>query len=124
MLFRSYTNKKFTPEEKKVWTRFVDGHDRQIIELLSDYGQIDLLWFDFMHPNGGDFVWGEKELKQKILQQNPSLIVNNRIGNEGDYHTAGSEDFFRMPENGCLFQFTMNSFYLYIFFGIIKKIEE
>lgn len=83
-----YTNKKFTPEEKKAWTRFVDGHDRQIIELLSDYGQIDLLWFDFMHPNGGDFVWGEKDLKQKILQQNPSLIVNNRIGNEGDYHTA------------------------------------
>ncbi len=83
-----YTNKKFTPEEKKAWSRFIDGHDRQIDEILSGYGQIDLLWFDFMYPNGGDFVWGEKALKQKLMRQHPSLIVNNRMGDEGDYHTA------------------------------------
>lgn len=83
-----YTNKRFTSEEKKTWARFIDRHNRQIFELLSGYDQIDLLWFDFMYPNGGDFVWGERELKQKLIRQYPSLIVNNRMGAEGDYNTA------------------------------------
>lgn len=83
-----YSKKMFTPEEKEKWNRFIDRHDNQIMELLSNYGKIDLLWFDFMYPNGGDFLWGEKELKKKLLEQYPYLIVNNRMGNSGDYHTA------------------------------------
>lgn len=83
-----YGEKKFTPEEHKSWDRFIKLHDGQIDELLSNYGEIDLLWFDFMYPNGGDFKWGEKELKQKMMEKNPNLIVNDRFGNQGDYHTA------------------------------------
>lgn len=83
-----YSNKKFSHEEKVAWTRFINGHDQQISELLSNYGKIDLLWFDFMYPNAGDFKWGEKELKKQLLEKYPYLVINDRMGNSGDYHTA------------------------------------
>jgi alpha-L-fucosidase len=84
-----YNKKQFTPEEKVAWERFLNIHDSHILnELLTNYGKIDLLWFDFMYPNAGDFMWKEKELKENILKKNPEVIVNSRIGKYGDYVTA------------------------------------
>ncbi len=81
-----YGQKKFNTTEAATWNRFIKRHDDQIDELVNNY-KVDLLWFDFMYPNGGDFKWGEKALKERLIQQHPSLIVNGRIGNYGDYET-------------------------------------
>ena len=81
-----YNKKKFSPEEKVSWDRFITRHDTQINELVSNY-KVDLLWFDFMYPNSGDFKWGEKQLREKLVKEHPALIVNGRMGSYGDYDT-------------------------------------
>lgn len=81
-----YGNKKFTEAERTTWNRFITRHDDQINELVNNY-KVDLLWFDFMYPNGGDFKWNEKQLKANLLKEHPQLVVNGRIGNYGDYET-------------------------------------
>lgn len=83
-----YHKHKMTPDELKQWSRFIRKHDDRLWELLDNYGPIDLVWFDFMYPNGGDFKWGEKELKKKMLEKYPYIIVNDRMASSGDYHTA------------------------------------
>lgn len=83
-----YSKYQMSSADKKKWNRFITKHDDRIWELLGKYGKVDLLWFDFMYPNVGDFKWGEKELKRQMLEKYPYLIVNNRIASSGDYHTA------------------------------------
>lgn len=71
---------------KKHWNKFKQFHRSQLSELLTNYGQIDLLWFD------GDWErsqedWDMKGLKQWLTEKSPKTVVNSRIGSYGDYAT-------------------------------------
>ena len=49
----------------------------QVKELLSNYGQVDVMWFD--HVGGRDWgKWKFDELFEMMYQLHPKLIVNNR----------------------------------------------
>ncbi len=86
----------------------------QIRELLTDYGKIDIFWFDggedywlchgrnlHRESNGEDFrlhpqspgFWGAGELDHMIRTLQPGIIVNNRSGNRefGDFLTPENE---------------------------------
>ena len=59
----------------------------QIEELLSNYGDLALIWFDTPR-----LLTEERalSLKQKVKQLQPGCLVNNRIGfNLGDYYQMG-----------------------------------
>ncbi|NGP44589.1 alpha-L-fucosidase [Bacillaceae bacterium SIJ1] len=59
----------------------------QVKELLTNYGKIDYLWFDFSYPDKdwgwstgkGKDDWGSEELERLALQLQPDLIFNNRM---------------------------------------------
>ena len=72
-----------SPEEVK---RMIARHRAQLVELLSNYGQIDMLCLDI---HLGPLVW--PELRKTILQlrqRQPDVMLRNRgIGNYGDYYT-------------------------------------
>jgi alpha-L-fucosidase len=66
----------------------------QVRELLTGYGKIDIIWFDFSYPNRtyrnlpgkGRHDWQSDELLAMVRQLQPDIIVNNRldlIGEEG-----------------------------------------
>lgn len=72
----------------------------QVRELLSNYGQIDYLFFDFSYPEVGGTAsagtrypgkgrneWGSAELMAMIRQLQPSIIVNDRLDVPGDFVT-------------------------------------
>jgi alpha-L-fucosidase len=49
----------------------------QIEELLTNYGEVDVIWFD--HVGGRDWSkWKFDELFAMMYQHNPRLIINNR----------------------------------------------
>ncbi len=78
------------PMDKKIvkekWEEFLEFEKRQIKELLTWYGQIDLLWFDVMlHRPGYDYHC--QQLKAYIENLSPHTIVNSRLGDYGDYET-------------------------------------
>ena len=55
----------------------------QITELLTDYGKIDILWFDFSYPqvkNGkGRDDWGSEDIIALIRKLQPWVIIDNRL---------------------------------------------
>ncbi|MDD0860018.1 alpha-L-fucosidase [Arthrobacter alpinus] len=73
----------------------------QVRELLSNYGQIDYLFFDFSYPDqatanpdgGSTFCgkgasdWGSVELMEMIRELQPAIIVNDRLDVPGDFVT-------------------------------------
>lgn len=71
----------------------------QVTELLTHYGRIDILWFDFSYPdlNGtGDRAWMKgkgkddweaEELLALARRLQPGIIIDNRTGIEQDIFT-------------------------------------
>ncbi|MBB2915349.1 alpha-L-fucosidase [Streptosporangium becharense] len=66
----------------------------QVRELLTGYGPIDLLFFDFTYPSAGAGLpgkgpgdWGAEELMRSVRDLQPEIIVNDRLGIPGDYVT-------------------------------------
>lgn len=54
----------------------------QITELLTGFGQIDLLWFDFSYPGEdgkGHADWESDELLALVRRLQPQALVNNRL---------------------------------------------
>jgi len=66
------------------WNRFLDFRSSQIHELASY--KPDLLWFDGDWDYSAE-QWKSKELREKIDQWMPGVIVNSRINGYGDYAT-------------------------------------
>lgn len=64
--------------------RFVKFYKSQIRELLTQFGKIDILWFDGVIPDPGD---GDATVKMiKSLQ--PEILVNERIGGAFDFRCS------------------------------------
>jgi alpha-L-fucosidase len=68
----------------------------QIREILTHYGEIEVLWFDI--PGGVINKQRADRIQKVVLACNPKIIINNRLG--GGYHgdTQTPEQF--IPANG------------------------
>lgn len=72
--------------EPEAWDRYVGVLHGQVRELLSNYGPIDLLWFDGGWERHRD-EWRVTELDALIRELQPSIVVNDRLPGAGDYAT-------------------------------------
>jgi alpha-L-fucosidase len=50
----------------------------QVRELLSNYGKIDVIWFDGTWPHPAS-TWGSVELIKSIRSLQPEILINNRL---------------------------------------------
>ncbi len=66
--------------------RFVDYIHGQIHELLSNYGKIDVLWYDVAWPLDAA-GWESDKMNTMVFQLQPEIIVNNRNKLDGDFAT-------------------------------------
>jgi alpha-L-fucosidase len=66
--------------------RFVDYIHGQIRELLTNYGKIDVLWYDVSWPLDAQ-GWESEKMNQMVFQLQPGIIVNNRNRLPGDFST-------------------------------------
>ena len=71
---------------KRDMAKYRDCMMRQVRELLTEYGKIDILFFDFTHPgyhqqgkNGREDYYSE-ELLALTRKLQPGIIVNDRLG--------------------------------------------
>ena len=82
------------PANAENWERFVQKTHRQIKQIMTDYGQIDYLFYDACPPGN---LWRSKELHQEIRAMQPGLLVSRCNSDENDLkscerHTSGSPD--------------------------------
>jgi alpha-L-fucosidase len=66
--------------------RFVDYIHGQIRELLTNYGKIDVLWYDVAWPLDAK-GWESEKMNAMVFQLQPDIIVNNRNKLPGDFAT-------------------------------------
>jgi alpha-L-fucosidase len=68
------------------WDRFIKFMFAQMRELLTNYGPIDLLWFDGGWERTRE-EWKAHEFVAMIRELQPEVIINDRIPGHGDYQT-------------------------------------
>ena len=56
----------------------------QVEELVTGYGQIDLLWFDFSYDDKMGEAWRSAELMEMVRRHQPQVIINNRLEVSGE----------------------------------------
>jgi alpha-L-fucosidase len=66
--------------------RFVDYTHGLIRELMTNYGKIDILWYDVSWPLDAE-GWESEKMNQMVFALQPDIIVNNRNRLAGDFST-------------------------------------
>lgn len=77
--------------------RFVDYTHGLIRELMTNYGKIDVLWYDVDWPLTPE-EWESEKMNQMVFELQPEIIVNNRNGLPGDFSTP--EQHIQASEEG------------------------
>jgi len=84
--------------ETRDMTRYAEYMRNQVRELLTQFGKIDIIWFDFSYPGQvykelpgkGHDDWESEALLKMVRELQPGIIVDNRLdlpGNQADIHT-------------------------------------
>jgi alpha-L-fucosidase len=68
------------------FNRYINYMKAELTELLTNYGDIGILWFDGGWEHKADEMRSE-EVVQMIRSLQPNIIINNRIGIPQDYDT-------------------------------------
>ena len=82
-------------------TRFIAYYRAQLVELLSNYGKIDYLWFDGCIPSNLQC----QAVNEELLRLQPHLLINNRNG--APSHVKVSEQIIQMPKDSVLWEACM-----------------
>jgi len=75
--------------------KYVEYLHGQVRELLTGYGQIDILWLDFSYPSmdwgwskgKGSQDWQGQRLVEMVRELQPAILLNDRVGVDPDFYT-------------------------------------
>ncbi|MBQ9807045.1 MAG: alpha-L-fucosidase [Clostridia bacterium] len=85
----------------------------QVRELMTNYGKIDVLWFDFSFKNDwyngkysfldggkgkGPEEWGSAEIIKMVRSLQPHIVINDRLGIEQDTVTPEQRQLNEWPQ--------------------------
>jgi alpha-L-fucosidase len=70
--------------------RFVEYIHGEIRELMTQYGKIDVLWYDVAWPLDAA-GWESERMNKMVFELQPDIIVNNRNLLQGDFSTPEQE---------------------------------
>lgn len=62
------------------FNRYLDYMHGQVKELLTNYGKIDIIWFDFSYDDMTGEKWRATELIETIRSLQPDIVIDNRLG--------------------------------------------
>jgi len=95
------------PPDPERWPRFLKFMFAQMRELLTNYGQIDLLWFDGGWERTPE-DWRTQEFHAMIRELQPEVVINDRLPGFGDYATPEQFMPAKPPEGPWETCLTMN----------------
>jgi len=71
-------------DKKHTFSRYLDYLHGQVRELCTNYGKLDLLWFDFSYDALTGEAWRGTELMTMIRELQPDVLVDNRLEASGE----------------------------------------
>ncbi len=75
------------PTARKRFVEYIHTHVR---ELMTNYGKIDLLWYDVAWPLDAA-GWESERMNKMVFELQPDILVNNRNRLPGDFSTPEQE---------------------------------
>src|SRR5690606_145769 len=70
--------------------RYIDYLHAQAEELTTNYGEVDILWWDYsVEDFQGDSAWGATQLMEMVRRHQPNIITNNRLYRRPDAGLTG-----------------------------------
>ncbi len=73
-------------QDEAARARFVDYTFGLIRDLMSNYGKVDVLWYDVSWPLDAA-GWQSERMNKMVFELQPAIIVNNRNKLPGDFST-------------------------------------
>jgi alpha-L-fucosidase len=91
-------------KQKFNWDNYLEYMHGQVKELVTNYGKIDILWFDYSFGEYEGEKWKAKELVEMVKKHQPHIIMDNRLTQNHGVST-GAREFsgygdFETPEQG------------------------
>lgn len=74
--------------ENRNFDNYLEYMHGQVRELLTNYGKLDLMWFDFSYDNMKCDTWKADKLIEMVREIQPWIVTDNRL--EGSAEDAGS----------------------------------
>ena len=70
--------------ENRNFDRYLDYMHAQIRELCTNYGKLDIMWFDFAYDDMRGETWRATELVNMVRTLQPHIIIDNRLEVSGE----------------------------------------
>jgi len=86
-------------DRKETFSKYIEYFHGQVKELLSNYGKIDIMWFDFSYNDMVGEKWEATKLMNMIRLLQPDIVIDNRLG--GNIKSSNPEIYsgdFASPE--------------------------
>jgi alpha-L-fucosidase len=64
--------------------RYIDYMHGQVRELCTNYGKIDIIWFDFSYGDMTGEKWHATELVKMVRSLQPDIVIDNRLEASGE----------------------------------------
>lgn len=72
------------------YTEYLHGQTR---ELLTQFGKVDILWYDFSYKDKGKAAWQSEKLIQTIRELQPGIILDDRLDLDYGWDIKTPEQF-------------------------------
>ena len=70
--------------EGRNFDRYLDFMHAQVRELCTNYGKLDILWFDFSYDELRGEAWRGAQLMEMVRSLQPDVVVDNRLEVSGE----------------------------------------
>ena len=71
-------------EQDRDFDRYLEYMHGQVRELCTEYGKLDVMWFDFSYDDMRGEKWKATELMKMIRTYQPDVIIDNRLEASGE----------------------------------------
>ena len=92
-------NEAYKDQTGEHFERYLEYMHGQVRELLTNYGKIDIIWFDFSYNDMTAEKWRATDMVKMARELQPGIIIDNRMG--GNVCSAEPEIYsgdFASPE--------------------------
>jgi len=84
--FHPMRNNEAYKDENIDFDRYLEFMHNQVEEIVTKYGKIDLLWFDFSYDDMRGEKWKATDLVNMVRKHQPHVLMDNRLEGNGDNH--------------------------------------